>query len=381
MATAAHAAPLSRPAIRLPLMDAYLLREFVGPFLFAFCAFLLFWGVNIFFLAANFLINSHAPFFLVLRFVLFRIPQSIPLAFPFASLFATLLAMGRLAADNEINALRTAGISLWRICLTPLIFGAVAFGVAYAMNEYIAPPAVDISTRSFYQIIYHTASLPVETQFFRKDPDTGNVFYVAQVLPDNKTMEGVQIFKPGRGGYYNEVLSAKTAHVEGATLVLNDVVDTRFNANGEFAAQAKTNSISVGLPLGESAAAFMSSTNSDAYTMNSKDLAQQVHFLEAQGVGGEALGNMQMSLANKSSLPFACLVAVLIALPLAIKFGKKGRMLGIALSIVAFGVYDLMSLAAAAFGRNGVVNPYLASWAPNIVFGVAGLAMLWWNEH
>jgi len=75
------------------------------------------------------------------------------------------------------------------------------------------------------------------------------------------------------------------------------------------------------------------------------------------------------------------LVAVLIALPLAIKFGKKGRMLGIALSIVAFGVYDLMSLAAAAFGRNGVVNPYLASWAPNIVFGVAGLAMLWWNEH
>src|SRR5579864_589025 len=101
MATAAHAATLPRPLIRVPLLDLYLLREFIGPFGFAFGAFLLFWGVNIFFLAANFLINSHAPFFLVLRFVLFRIPQSIPLAFPFASLFATLLAVGRLAADNE----------------------------------------------------------------------------------------------------------------------------------------------------------------------------------------------------------------------------------------------------------------------------------------
>ncbi|MBV9973603.1 MAG: LptF/LptG family permease, partial [Candidatus Eremiobacteraeota bacterium] len=233
--------------IRIPLMDSYLLREFVGPFCFAFFAFLLFWGVNIFYLAADFLINAHAPVFVVLRFVLFRIPQSIPLAFPFAALFATLLAIGRLAADNEINALRTAGISLWRICLAPLLFGVMAFGVAYAMNELIAPPLVDMSTRSFYQIIYHTAALPVEPQFFRKDPDTGNVFYVAQVLPDNKTMVGVQVFKPSRSGYYNEILSAKTAHVEGGTLVLNDVVDTRFNANGEFAAQARTSSVSIGL--------------------------------------------------------------------------------------------------------------------------------------
>ncbi len=381
MATAAHAATLPRPLIRIPLMDSYLLREFVGPFCFAFFAFLLFWGVNIFYLAADFLINAHAPFFLVLRFVLFRIPQSIPLAFPFAALFATLLAIGRLSADNEINALRTAGISLWRICLTPLLFGICAFGVAYAMNELIAPPSVDISTRSFYQIIYHTAALPVEPQFFRKDPDTGNVFYVAQVMPDNKTMVGVQVFKPGRSGYYNEILSAKTAHVEGATLLLNDVVDTRFNANGEFAAQARTSSVSIGLPLAETAAAFMSSTNNDAFTMNSKALAQQVHFLRAQGVGGTALGTMQVNLANKSALPFACFVAVLLALPLAIKFGKKGRTLGIALSIVAFGMYDLLLTAAAAFGRNGVMNPYLASWMPNIIFGLAGLAMLWWNER
>lgn len=381
MATAAHAATLPRPMIRIPLMDSYLLREFVGPFCFAFFAFLLFWGVNIFYLAADFLINAHAPVFLVLRFVLFRIPQSIPLAFPFAALFATLLAIGRLAADNEINALRTAGISLWRICLAPLLFGVMAFGVAYGMNELIAPPLVDMSTRSFYQIIYHTAALPVEPQFFRKDPDTGNVFYVAQVLPDNKTMVGVQVFKPSRSGYYNEILSAKTAHVEGGTLVLNDVVDTRFNANGEFAAQARTSSVSIGLPLAETAAAFMSSTNNDAFTMNSKALSQQVHALEAQGVGGTALGSMQISLANKSALPFACFVAVLLALPLAIRFGKKGRTLGIALSIVAFGMYDLLLTAAAAFGRNGVMNPYLASWMPNIIFGLAGLAMLYWNER
>ena len=88
--------------------------------MFAFGAFLLFWALNIFFLAADYIINQHAPFFLVLRFVIFRIPQAIPMAFPFGCLFAALLAIGRVMGDNEITAMRTAGIAVWRIALAPL---------------------------------------------------------------------------------------------------------------------------------------------------------------------------------------------------------------------------------------------------------------------
>ena len=372
---------LKPPFLRIPILDRYFFREFIGPFIFAFSAVLLFWGIDIFFQAMDFLINAHAPFFLVMRFLVFRIPQSIPLAFPFATLFATLLSMGRLVSDHEISAMRTAGISLWRVCLTPLLCGFGAFVMAYTMNESVAPIAVDQSTRTFYQIIYHTASLPVEPQFFRKDPDTGNVFFVNQVLPDGKTMQGVQIFKPGHSGYFGEVLSAKTAHVEGSTLVLTDVIVNRFNNDGAVITQVRDNPMRVGLPLHESAAQFISTANSDAYTMTSKNLSQQVHSLQAQGVGGSAVGNMEVTLANKSSFPFACFVGVLIALPLSIRFGKKGRSVGIGLAILTFIVYYLMSLAASAFGRNGVINPYVASWAPNVIFGLAGIVMLWWEEH
>jgi len=344
-------------------MDAYMFREFIWPFLGAFAAFLFLWGINIFFLSLDLLINAHAPPFLVLRFVIFRIPQSIPYAFPFATLFATLFAIGRLAGDGEI------------------ISGVIAFLMAYFVNESVAPLAVDQSTRTFYQIIYHTASLPVEPQFFRKDPDTGNVFFVNQVMADNKTMLGVQVYKPGHAGYFGEVVSAKTAHVEGATLVMNDVIINRFNADGAITAQIKDNPVHVGLPMGESAAQFISSTNSDPYTMSSKNLSKTVHSLQSQGVGGAALGNLQVSLANKSAFPFACVVAVLIALPLSFRFGKKGRMVGMGLSILTFIVYQLVSLAASAFGRNGVINPYLASWIPNVIFGTLGLLLLWWEER
>ena len=200
MATLTHRQPIPRirsASLRLPILDGYLLREMVGPFMFAFGAFLLFWALNIFFLAADYIINQHAPFFLVLRFVIFRIPQAIPMAFPFACLFAALLAMGRVMGDNEVTAMRTAGISVMRIALAPLLFGFAMFVDRYAMNEWVAPPSVELSTRTFYQIIYHTDALPVEPQFFRKDPDTGNVFYVTQVAPDNKTMVGRADFQAG----------------------------------------------------------------------------------------------------------------------------------------------------------------------------------------
>lgn len=382
MATLTQPLPRVRSTLwRLPILDTYLLRELVGPFIFAFGAFLLFWGINIFFLAADYIINQHAPFFLVLRFVIFRVPQAIPMAFPFACLFAALLAMGRLMGDNEITAMRTAGIPVMRIAAAPLLFGVAMFGIAYAMNEWVAPASVDLSTRSFYQIIYHTDALPVEPQFFRKDPDTGNTFYVGQVAADNRTMMDVQIFKPAKFGPWNETLQAKTASVQSSSLVLHDVIDTRYNNDGFVSNQQHVKNVTIGLPMGETSQQFTSTVNNDPWTMSSKSLRTQVNALQAQGIGGTAMGSLQINLADRLAWPFACIISVLVALPLAMRFGKRGRMLGISLSIVVFFAYYLMVSVASAFGRNGAINPYFAAWLPNIIVGTIGTVLLWLEER
>lgn len=365
----------------MPILDAYLLREMVWPFVGAFFAYFIFWALNIFVLSAQYIINEHVSIFLALRFVILRVPQAIPMAFPFASLVSSMLAMGRLMADNELNALRTSGIHVLRIAATPLAFGFAMFFVTYAMNEYVAPPSVDLSTRAFYQMIYHSNSLPFETQFFRRDPDTGNTFFVTQVGPDGKTLYGVQIFKPGRDGPWNETLQARTAVIAGSSLVLKDVIDTRFSAQGYVVGQQHVNSVTVALPIQESAANFLSTTNNDPWAMNSKQLALHVRDMQEQGIGGTTLGTMEFTLANKVAWPFACFVAVLLAVPLAIRFGKRGRMLGMALAVVAFFIYFVLTSAASAFGTSGAINTYVAAWLPNIIMGCAGGTLLWLEER
>ena len=385
---AAPYAPLPRGP-RLPLLDAYIFRELAAPFAFAFGAYLMFWFVNIFFLAADYIINAHAPIFLVLRFLFFRIPQSTPLAFPFACLFASLLAFGRLAQDNEINALRTSGVTFLRICRTPLLLGLAMFGVSYSINETLAPKSVEYSTRTFYQIVYHTAQLPIVPQFFRKDDTTGNVFYVGNVEADKRTMDDVMIFQNASRTPFRSVLTAQKAYVEGQSLHLVDARFTSFKQTGEVeggdAYTARRGDVTIGLPIGETVDQFFNTTTSDPYASNSKALKGQITAMQATGQGGQALDTLKLNLAQKLALPFAAFISVVIALPLASTVGKKGRSLGkglgVALSILLLFVYYILMSAFLALGRNEAVNPYLAAWMPNVIMGSAGAVLFWRVER
>jgi len=363
----------------LRILDAYLLREIVPPFAFAFGAYLLFWFVNIFFLAADYIINAHAPIFLVLRFLLFRIPQSTPLAFPFACLLASLLAFGRLAQDNEINALRTSGVPFLRICFTPLLFGLAMFFLSYEINETISPITTDLSTRTFYQIVYHTEQLPVVPGFFRKDDTTGNVFYVGDVAQDKKTMHNIMIFENSTNSPYKTVINASTATVDGTQLHLTAARVTQFKTSGEVNGESVIRDVDIGLPLGETIDQFVNTTTNDPYTINSKQLKTQIKSMETTGQGGQTLDVLKITLAQRLAFPFSAFIAVVLALPLATQIGRKGKNLGtafgIALSVLLLFVYYILMSAFQALGKNDAMNPYLAAWAPNIIMGTAGAIM------
>jgi lipopolysaccharide export system permease protein len=364
-----------RPRL-LPIMDAYILRELWPPFAFALGAYLLFWFVNIFFLAADYVINKGAPIFLVLRFLIFRVPQATPQAFPFACLFATLMAFGRLMADNEITALRTSGVPFYRIVRLPLIAGMLAFGASYWINENVVPASTDLSTRTFYQIVYKMQTLPLDPNIFRQDPATGNTFYVGNVEPDGKTMHNVMIFEPSRTSPFQMVTTAVTAQIHGGSLTLYDASISRYKPSGDFDFETHQRTLEVGLPLAETADKFLSSAYSDPYTMDSKRLREDVNARKATGQGGSDLAKREITLAQKLAYPFASFIAVLIALPLAVRFGKKGRTLGIALSIVVLFVYYVLGAMSAAFGSNNALDPYVAAWLPNVIMAGAGAFLI-----
>src|SRR6516164_7599256 len=68
------------------------------------------------------------------------IPSTLPYTIPATTLFAACVAYGRLAADNEILAIKSAGVNVGRVVLPGLILGvtmsAVTMGLYYRIIPY-----------------------------------------------------------------------------------------------------------------------------------------------------------------------------------------------------------------------------------------------------
>ncbi len=192
-----------------------------------------------------------------------------------------MLAFGRLVADNEITALRTSGISFWRIARVPLLFGLGAFLLSWFINEELAPKATQLSTRTFYQIIYHTSALPIEPQIFRKDPTTGRVFFVNTVDSITHEMSDVMIFDRGTSSPFDSVMTAKQAYIKDGKLHLQSPTIIRFKPSGFVDVENRSEEITVGLPLDINADEFFNQSGGDPTSLDSKTLSSQIKALQA----------------------------------------------------------------------------------------------------
>jgi len=186
-------------------------------------------------------------------------------------------------------------------------------------------------------------------------------------------MQNVEIWQPSHSAPFQTLLTAKSAHIDGTDIVLEHAVRTQVNADGTIGSVVVlAQELRLSLPMGDNGQNFLSSSFNDTYTMNTTRLSQDIKFRKATGQGGADLATRELTLGSKYAYPFAAFIAVIIALPLAVRFGKRGRTLGIVLSVVLLFIYYAMVALAGAFGRNGSLDPYLAAWLPNIVMAAGG---------
>jgi len=66
----------------------------------------------------------------------------------------------------------------------------------------------------------------------------------------------------------------------------------------------------------------------------------------------------------------------LIAVPFAVTTGRRGALYGIGAGIVIAITYWMLLSVFAAFGQGGRLDPILAAWAPNILFGAAAAYLI-----
>jgi lipopolysaccharide export system permease protein len=84
----------------------------------------------------------------------------------------------------------------------------------------------------------------------------------------------------------------------------------------------------------------------------------------------------RVEIHKKFSIPFACIVFVLIGSPIALRLGRSGMNMAIGLSILVFLVYYICLIGGEKLADRQVVGPVIAMWVPNIIFGGIGLLLI-----
>ena len=85
----------------------------------------------------------------------------------------------------------------------------------------------------------------------------------------------------------------------------------------------------------------------------------------------------QVEINKKLAIAFACFVFALIGVPLALRFPLGGAGLVIGTSVIVFAIYYVGLIGGEDLGDRLIVSPFLAMWAPNLLFGAVGTAGLW----
>jgi hypothetical protein len=85
----------------------------------------------------------------------------------------------------------------------------------------------------------------------------------------------------------------------------------------------------------------------------------------------------QVEINKKLAIASACFVFALIGVPLALRFPRGGAGLVIGTSVIVFAIYYVGLIGGEDLGDRLIVSPFLAMWAPNLLFGIVGTAGLW----
>jgi len=355
------------------IVHRYIFRELLIPFLFGLSVFTFVLLIARLLRLIELVVNRGVPATNILRIFAYIMPAFLEVTVPMAMLLAIIVAFGRLSADSELVAFRSSGLSLYQL-ITPVVIFVSLAGVMTAGLTLWARPWGNRSLRSaLFEIAKTRASAGIRQQVFN-DEFPGLVIYTEQIDPTTDTLRHVLISDDRDERQRNRIFAREGVMVsdtstETVSLRLRDgfIQTTDARRGTEYQTEFQTYDVSLDL---RQALAGDRERERDPKEMPLADLRSAI---AAKQAAGTPAGLESAEYQRRFSLPFACVVFGLVAVPLGIQPARGVRARGFAVSIVLIFVYYILLSAGQAMAEQRLVPAVVGLWLPNVVFVVFGV--------
>ena len=360
------------------ILRNYILKEFLGPFFASLAVLTLVMLLGNLIRLAHLIINKGVDLLSVSKLFIFLIPSLLIYTMPLSVLMAILLSLGRLSSDNEIIAIRSSGISILRLIVSPLlIVGLILSLTLLVFCDRIIPYAHFASRQTLSSIGINNPTAIFEAGTFIKTFDQ-YIIFIHNI--EGNRLQQVIIYEPQEGNKPCRTIVAKEGEFlplpdEGMVklkLINGTSDEPDLNNPGKF---YKLNFKSLFLNLNLTKA-NSSQNQKKAKDMTLSEIKQEIQLGTDQiNASQKEIFPLITELHKRIALAFSVTVFVLLGCGIALITRRREKSINFSMAFAIAIVYYLILLGANALSLGGSLNPALAMWLPNIVLGTAGLIL------
>ena len=311
----------------------------------------------------------------ILMLLLFLSPSFLVFTIPMSVLLSTLISFGRLSGDSEITAFKASGLSLYQLFLPVSIFSIAAYLLTTVCVFYGLPWGNRGFRTTLYKIAQSKADIEIKERVFN-DMFDGLVVYVEKVPIQGEKMEGILIYDERDQEKTNTIfakegfLSSNPKSQEVILRLFNGDIH-RFDSRANVYQKIKFNAYDLKLELAKAFTAIGRKLKDKEMSID--EIKEK---MEGRKQKGEDITSLDVELHKRYAFPFACIVFALIGVPLGIQPRRSGRSYGFVFGILLLLGYYISLTGSEILALRGTIPPYMAGWAPNVIFGALGIYLL-----
>lgn len=369
--------------LRPRIIDRYVFREVTVSFLFCFSVFI-FTG-----LIAGFLpllqkgMETGLGLTLILLQVLINaLPSTLVTVLPLSMTIGMLMGLGRMAADNEISAIKSSGISVVRLMPGAVTLGMIGLGLSLLCTLVLIPKGISKGRELAEKAIATGGTAAIEERTFF-DALQNLIIYAQSVDSATGVMTNVYIREASKPDEVKTFLAAKGTRLpdpkaKDLIIVLDDGTMIKSNRHGDTTGALSFERTVFRYPFtqaGEPASEKSLEEKSIAEIWQRVRRAQEE---ERNSEGDAKAFQKRIQTLGRTFVtqrfvhPAACLALTLCAFPLGVLGMGKSRLNNVALGLVIIFIYYTFTLTAERAARSGLAPPEIVLSLPPVVFTLAG---------
>lgn len=356
----------------MAILDRYIIRKFLGTFFFTALLF------SIIAITINF--SEHIEKFvdkpvtkkeILLDYYLNFIPYINGLLWPIFSLIAVIFFTSRLARNTEVVAMLNAGMS-YRRFLRPYLITSFFLAGIYLLGNHIFFPQGNKTMMTFENKYIFPNNLKIKSSNIHLFIGPESKVFISNYLTNDSSGTGFRL-EQYDDLHLTFLLEARTFEYLRDTKKwrLHDYDIRRWNNGQETYFSGKGMQLDTAIALYPSD--FIYYTN-DKEMMTSAELLRFIQYEQERGIGFSRI--MKSEYHRRWAEPFTIVILTIIGVSIASRKIRGGMGLNLALGVWIGAMFVFLSKFALTFSTNLHMNPMLAMWLPNLVFGTLAIYLV-----